>query len=161
MGTQSGFKSNRDKRDQKPSFQGPSEIELHEIFLGNNVTLLVTWADRIGRWLAEQDHLTTNQLRNVFGTVRQIQMRWKKGNETSAWNEIVLLRPKMAYFAKRAAEAKGKEKSEGLKTLQKVIEPGIILLDQNRPQPPSDEAFQRFVDFFEGIVAYHTRYARK
>jgi CRISPR type III-A-associated protein Csm2 len=67
----------------------------------------------------------------------------------------------MAYFAKRAADAKGKDKSDGLKTLQSMIEPAIVLLDRNRPQPPSDEQFQRFVDFFEAIVAYHTRYAKK
>jgi CRISPR-associated protein Csm2 len=105
--------------------------------------------------------LTTNQLRNIFGTVRQIQMRWTKGNEVNAWNEIVLLRPKMAYFAKRAAEGKGENKSDGIEHLRDVIEPAILLLDKNRPKPPTDQQFRRFVDFFEAIVAYHTRYATK
>ena len=109
---------NRNRRDQSPPFQGPSEDELKKIFLNNEVALLVKWAEDIGKRLADEN-LTTNQLRNVFGTVRQIQMRWAKGNELNTWNEIVLLRPKMAYFAKRAAEAKGKDKSDGLKTLQK------------------------------------------
>lgn len=154
-------KFNRDRRDQRRSFQGPSEEELRKIFIENEAALLVTWSEKIGKRLADEDRLTTNQLRNVFGTVRQIQMRWKKGSEVNTWNEIVLLRPKMAYFAKRAAEGKGENKSDGLKTLQSVIEPAIKLLDQNRPQPPTDEQFHRFVDFFEAIVAYHTRYARK
>jgi len=148
-----------ERREQAPQFQGPSEAELQKILLEGDANLLVTWAQKIGKEIANEN-LSTNQLRNVFGTVRQIQMRWK-GNERSAWNEIVLLRPKMAYFAKRAAEAKGKDKSDGLKTLQSMTEPAILLLDRNRPQPPSDEQFQRFVDFFEAIVAYHTRYAKK
>jgi CRISPR-associated protein Csm2 len=149
----------RPGKQDLPPLAPPSPEDLHKILLDGDVGLMVMWADKIGQRIAEE-YLSTNQLRNVFGTVRQIQMRWK-GNETSAWNEIVLLRPKMAYFAKRAADAKGKDKSDGLKTLQRMIEPAIVLLDKNRPQPPSGEQFQRFVDFFEAIVAYHTRYAKK
>jgi CRISPR-associated protein Csm2 len=148
-----------ERRDQAPQFQGPSEVELQKILLESDANLLVAWAEKIGREIANEN-LSTNQLRNVFGTVRQIQMRWKKGNEANAWREIVLLRPKMTYFAKRAADGKGEKSSPGLKTLQSVIEPAINLLDKSHPHP-TDEQFRNFTDFFEAIVAYHTRYARK
>jgi CRISPR-associated protein Csm2 len=146
-------------RTPRPQFQAPTEDDLKLILIQGDAQQLVKWSEDIGKWLAEQDGLTSSQLRNVFGTVRQIQMRWNEEARSRTWNEVVLLRPKMAYQAKRASRAKGKEKSEGLETLRKVIEPAIVLLSKN--SPPTTEQFTNFVNFFEAIVAYHTRYDKK
>ncbi len=118
---------------------------------------LITVADRVGQTLVEQE-LTTSQIRNVFGTVRQIQMRWPTNSTeptNEAYREAVLLRPKMAYFAERQKKAKG-GRSYGMETLQRTLEPALKLLTDNGQ--PSRERFNRFVDLFEAIVAYHKKH---
>ena len=157
--------SNRSSRsasyDQnRPVFPAPNEQDLIKILIEGDANLLVHWAHEMGRHLAKEDKLTTSQLRTIFGTVRQIQMRWqlnKPEENRAVWSEIVLLRPKMAYQAKRAL--KSRDHSIGLENLRKVIEGAIILLGRNNP--PTDAQFKRFVDFFEAIVAYHTQYDPK
>jgi CRISPR-associated protein Csm2 len=148
----------RDRGNQPPrqAFQPPSDDEIAKIMVKGDPEALVTLADRVGRWLAKEDRLTTNQIRNVFGTVRQIQMRWPT-NASQAYREAVLLRPKMAYYAER--EKKTKERSEGMETLQRTLEPALKQLNDNGQ--PSLERFNRFVDLFEAIVAYHKKYGGK
>ena len=58
--------------------------------------LLVEWADTLGAILQEQ-RLTTNQLRNFFGEVRQIQ---RAGFEKTK-RRFILLTPKIEYAAVR------------------------------------------------------------
>jgi CRISPR-associated protein Csm2 len=140
-----------------PAFQPPSETEMRKIMVEGDPETLVAVAERVGQTLADQQ-LTTSQIRNVFGTVRQIQMRWPTNTvdvANDAYREAVLLRPKMAYFAERQKKAKG-GKSEGMETLQRTLEPALKLLTDN--DKPSRERFNRFVDLFEAIVAYHKKY---
>ena len=54
--------------------RSPSRQEIAAIMNGD-VDRLVTEAERLGRVLQEQK-LTTNQIRNIFGTVRRIEMNW-------------------------------------------------------------------------------------
>lgn len=141
-------------------FQKPSDDEIKQIIVSGDVELLVKLADRVGETLAEQ-RLTTNQIRNVFGTARQIQMRWgKPGSEAErqAYRDAILLRPKLAYFAEREKQSKG-GKSEGMETLQTVLEPALKLLSDNGQ--PNRERFERFVELFEAIVAYHKKHGGK
>jgi len=140
-----------------PSFQGPSTEDIRRIIVEGDVTLLVGWADKIGKELAAQ-RLSTNQIRNVFGTVRQIQLRWDKPGgptETKAHRDAVLLRPKLAYFAEREKRAKGGAGTQGMETLASALDPALALLGQGKP---NREHFERFGEFFEAIVAYHKRY---
>jgi CRISPR-associated protein Csm2 len=106
---------------------------------------LVKRAKEVGDSLARQ--LTTSQIRNVFGTVRQIQMMWvpqaTSQQQQQATRQLLLLKPKLAYQARR-------ERGQGVKILDKVLSPAIDLVGDDR------ERFQNFVDFFEAILAYHT-----
>ncbi len=139
-----------------PKFDKPSDDEIKKIIVTGDVELLVKLADRVGETLAEQK-LTTSQIRNVFGTVRQIQMRWPTAPEKS-YREAVLLRPKLAYFAEREKKSKGGG-SAGMETLQLVLEPALKLLSDNGE--PNRERFERFAELFEAIVAYHKKHGGK
>ena len=60
--------------------------------------------------------------------------------------ELLLLKPKLAYQAAR---------EEKVKPLADVLEVAIDQVDGRR------ERFQRFVELFEAILAYHTTYGGK
>jgi len=148
-----------DERSSKPPFVPPSNEEIQQIIVRGDVEKLVEWADRTGKALKDQN-LAANQIRNVFGTVRQIQMRWPSAPEQS-YREAVLLRPKLAYFATREKKAKGRG-SDGMETLQKVLEPALLLLSQSGLiLEEKHQRFERFVEFFEAIVAYHKKHGGK
>lgn len=139
--------SMRGGREADPDIQ----VDIDAIIVKGDVGKLVAEAQLIGKALAVQN-LTTSQIRNVFGTVRQIQLRWDTDPER-AYREAILLRPKMAYSAEREKQAKGK-RSIGMDTLQKALDPALVLLGQALPKDRK-AFFERFVDFFEAIVAYH------
>lgn len=148
--------------NQPPRFQGPTESDLRKILVDGDVGLLVQWSDQVGKALADQG-LSTNQIRNVFGTVRQIQLRWDKPGgsaEAQAFRDAVLLRPKLAYFAEREKKSKGGDRSTvGMETLQKVLDPALQIVSEGNQ--PRRERFERFAEFFEAIVAYHKSYGGK
>ena len=110
----------------------------------NGAQTLVECAEGIGKVLARQ--LTTNQIRAIFGEVRRIEGEWKNPDKVGqASRQLILLKPKMAYRARR-------ERGKGVKDLVSVLDPAIDLVGQ------SQENFTRFVDFFEAILAYHKAY---
>ena len=115
----------------------PSEDLRRIIVLGDSRTL-VDKAEEIGNALARQ--LTTSQIRNVFGTVRQIQMMWvpqaTAQQQQRATRQLLLLKPKLAYQARRG-------RGKGVGILNRVLSPAIDLVED------SHERFQNFVDFFE------------
>ncbi|MGB3619166.1 MAG: type III-A CRISPR-associated protein Csm2 [Catalinimonas sp.] len=103
----------------------------------------IDYADKLGEYL-KNEGFTTSQIRNVFGEVRRIQMKGYAENKTA----FLLLRPKVAYAAKRA----GKTGAEAFKTV----------LDLAHNQVTDDEkTFQNFCDFIEAILAYHKAYGGK
>ncbi len=122
-------------------------MDAQRIIAQGNVEVLVDTAKSIGERLAKP--LTTSQIRNIFGEVRRIEMDWPptKGDAGDAFRRVVLLQPKLAYQAKR-------ERGRGVEELQQVLDPCI---DEIRKARPEDRRlyFQRFVDFFEAILAYH------
>ena len=157
----SGYRGGRDNRPNVPAFQGPAESDIQKIILDGDVELLVKWADKIGDALADQ-RLSTNQIRNVYGTVRQIQLRWDKpgsATEAQAFRDAILLRPKLAYYAEREKQARGGAQTLGMETLQSVLEPALKLVGENGQ--PRHDRYQRFVEFFEAIVAYHKKHGGK
>lgn len=96
---------------------------------------LVQIAEGLGPRL-QQGRLTTSQIRNIYGMVKQMEMRGFDANE------FVLLKPKLAYAAARAD-------TQGARELKDVLTWAI-------DEVGNDEArFGRFVDFFEAILAYH------
>lgn len=97
--------------------------------------LLVEMAEELGPRL-QQGRLTVSQIRNVYGMVKQMEMRGFDANE------FVLLKPKLAYAAARA-------NAEGVRELRNVLSWAIDEVDND------ESKFARFVDFFEAILAYH------
>ena len=126
-----------------------SRINLNAIIVQGDAATLVTEAEELGKQLFQQ-RLSTNQIRNIFGTVRRIEMNWPERPQdeaerqriTKAQRELLLLKPKMAYQAKR-------ERSRGVGMLTDVLTQAIDLVEGDRSR------FQHFVDFFEAILAYH------
>ncbi len=150
----------RDQRANEPRVQVPAE-DTKKIIVDGDVELLVKWAEEIGKQLASRDvNLSTNQIRNVFGAVRQIQLRWDKPDSPTAeqaYRDAMLLRPKMAYFAVREQKGKGGSRgTDGMEILQSNLEPALVLVGEN--SQPHHDRFQRFVEYFEAIVAYHKKY---
>ena len=92
---------------------------------------LVTAAEILGRKLAR--NLKTAQIRKVYGAVKKIQM-----SEFNR-NELIMLKPKLAYAAARKPE---------VEDLKDALTEAINEVD-------NDKKFKNFVDFFEAILAYH------
>lgn len=127
---------------------------LNKIIVEGDNNALVNAAEKTGAALAQQFRLTTSQVRSIFGTVRQIEMDWLHTSrnvpsdadynerERRAKRELLLLKPRIAYQAKR-------ERGQGVSELAQVLTPAIDLIN-NDPQ-----RFRNFVDFFEAILAYH------
>jgi CRISPR-associated protein Csm2 len=128
------------------NFPKPETAELELIITkAEGAETLVRYAKEIGKALADQ-RLTTSQIRAIFGEVRRIEGDWKStNNATRANRSLILLKPKMAYRAKR-------ETGQGVKNLVSVLEPAIDLVEGN------EDNFNRFVEFLEAILAYHKAY---
>ena len=149
------------KGSQQPSPRSLTEHDLRTIITNpEGAETLVTWADTLGHSLKDQG-LATSQIRALFGEVRQIQAEWGiPGRRQHALRRLVLLKPKMAYRAR-------KERGRAVEQLVKVLDPALDLVVRARPpkedEPPGtgnnkDDNFQRFVEFFEAILAYHKAY---
>jgi CRISPR-associated protein Csm2 len=121
-----------------------------ENILKGDSELLVRKAEELGRALADMK-LKTSQIRNVFGTVRRIEMSWPRsgaseGAQREAIHEMLMLKPKLAY---QAARARGQDGGEAVVILSQSLRPLIERVGTDR------DRFQRFVDFFEATLAYH------
>ena len=144
----------------------PTADELHAILVGQDVQLLIDTAYNLGTALKGAD-LTTSQIRIFFGAVRQIQSQphttYDPVQQLDAQNpqplstaqirlsdaahrKLMLLIPRLAYQVGREQD---RQKSKGLRWLKETLKPAIEMVeyDLNR--------FDRFVEFFEAILAYH------
>lgn len=117
----------------------------------------VEFAELFGKDLAtmkegrRDESLTTAQIRNVFGEVRRIQMSNKKGYNESP---ILLLRPKLAYSAKRADR-------KAVKELADVLSEGVNAVVADGTDVEKSNRFENFANFFEAVLAYHKSFERK
>ncbi|MGQ9492664.1 MAG: type III-A CRISPR-associated protein Csm2 [Anaerolineae bacterium] len=133
-------------RENRPATESPfSKQDCQRIIENGDTELLIARAKEIGTRLAGQ--LTSSQIRNIFGTVRKIEITWgwraTPEQQSKATRQLLLLKPKLAYQAKR-------ERGKGVEELARVLTLAIDAVQGNR------ERFQNFVDFFEAILAYHT-----
>lgn len=130
-----------------------NQIILEKIIVDGDAEELVKQADALGASLARP--LTTSQIRNIFGTVRRIEMNWPENasdeQARKAHRDLLMLKPKLAYQAKREGDKKGR----GVQMLREVLDPAIGMVQGERAQ------FQNFVDFFEAILAYHKYHGGK
>jgi CRISPR-associated protein Csm2 len=118
----------------------------------NGAENLVKSADGLGKQLKDIG-LTTSQIRALFGEVRQIQAQWGMGEQSrqKALRRLILLKPKMAYRAR-------KERGKAVQELVSVLDPALELVIKEKDPEKQSENFQHFVDFFEAILAYHKAY---
>lgn len=140
--------SDRRSRPSSPSQSVfPTSQDLQAIIVRGDPVPLVKWAESVGEKLAAI-RLTTNQIRNVFGAVRQIEMNWDQ-NPRDAYRQAILLQPKMAYFAKR---------ERGMDQLERVLQPALALVADGQDEAEQRTRFLRFAEFFEAILAYHKKH---
>jgi CRISPR-associated protein Csm2 len=105
--------------------------------------ILVETAEQLGKRLMEE-RLTKSQIRNIYGAVKKMQMKGELDP-----HKLLMLKPKLAYAAKRHKDVKGVD------TLKDILTQAIDLVENEQ------EKFNRFVDFFEAILAYHKFYGGK
>ena len=105
---------------------------------------LVEFADRVAERLV-RDGLSRAQIRNIFSEVRQIEAIWHGERAGEALRRLNMLKPKLAYLSKRTEQAA---------YLREVLTEAIDRVNQAGDER-REEAFGRFVDFFEAILAYH------
>lgn len=101
----------------------------------------ISEAESFGKALHD-GRFTTSQIRNFFGEVKRIQMKGLAGNES----DFLLLKPKLAYSAKRAS-------ARGADDFKRVIDQAIDAVQCS--QGGADKRFKNFCDLLEAILAYH------
>jgi len=117
--------------------------------LNGNKEKMVEDAEKLGKYLADNE-LSTSQIRNIFSETKR--MRSYEKNK----NELILLRPKLAYIAGRHGK---KDRRTG-----KLVGPVPDLskvLDECIKKIHNETHFKNFKDFFEAILAYHRYYGGK
>lgn len=87
------------------------------------------------------------QIRNIFTEAREIEAEWNQ-DQTRSMRRLNLLKAKLAYQQARH------EKSSGLRGLVETLTTAIEEVN-NAPEDEQTERFQRFMELFEAILAYH------
>ena len=128
----------RDNRGpQRQADLGSTRVNLDARVITEGGEILVKEAEQRGQQLAR--NLTTSQIRNIYSAVKKMQMKGELDT-----HKLLMLKPKLAYAAKRHGG--------GVDTLKDVLTQAIDLVGND------SKKFDRFVDFFEAILAYHKFY---
>ncbi len=150
----------RDRRGERHDDRWLTEALSHvPAIIGGDINMLVEDADKIGKAIKS---VSTSQIRNVFGPVRQIELAWPVLDEHSddeqrkkaadAYRQVALLRPKLSYLAARDRK---------LKPLEQIMSKAIAEIMKAPDAIEQRTRFQHFVEFFEAILAYHKKYGGK
>lgn len=91
-----------------------------------------------------RDSLTRGQIRNVFTEVRKIEALWDT-DPKKALRRLTMLKPKLDYQTARMPE---------VKLLRDVLSEAIDWVNKAEEEKRT-ECFQRFVNLFEALLAYH------
>ena len=102
----------------------------------------------------DKEALTNSQIRNVYGELKRIQM---KGFEKSQ-SEFLLLRPKVAYAAKRKSD---KETETGMELFKNIFDRAYDAVVGVTDNDQKVIAFKNFCSIMEGLIAYHKYYGGK
>ncbi len=111
----------------------------------------VDFTEQFGKYLADQ-RFTNSQIRNIFGEIKRLQMKkWDQTVEST----LLLLKPKLAYSAKRQM---GRQAENAAIELKNFLCKGIDVVVDSEYQQTS---FEHFANIFEAILAYHKAYGGK
>lgn len=105
---------------------------------------LVSFAKATADRLVKQQ-LKKTQVRNVFSEVRKIEADWQT-DHMRGLRRLNMLKPKLQYQTVRMSE---------LEHLADVLTKAIDLVNKGETDAARTERFQRFLDLFEAILAYH------
>lgn len=124
-------------KDNDVKLKKEGKMIIKEIISEDKTDKLIEFADALGPFLKDE-RLSTSQIRNIFGYVKQLEYDFKE-------DKFLLLKPKLAYTAAKA-------NTLGAKALREVLTASI---DELRGSEDKKAKFERFVNFFEAILAYH------
>jgi len=96
--------------------------------------------------------IKTSQLRRIFGYVKRLYERWKKGNinfQTEILPEIYMLDPLIYYGMGRT--------TQGKTLIPKNLGETLVAL---RGEIETEQNFEKFCKFLEAFVAYHKYYEK-
>lgn len=120
--------------------------EFKKEWIQNSITDdCINFTEKFGEHLA-RNGFTTSQIRNVFGEIKRIQMNGFDANKT----DFLLLRPKIAYAAKRAT---ANNRNTGPADFEQVIKEAHLAVDTGKSG--DTVRFENFCDFVEAVLAYH------
>jgi len=108
---------------------------------------LVKFAEQTAQTLVK-NNLRNTQIRNIFTEVRKISAL-RTQDPDAALRRLQMLKPKLAYQAARQHQ---------VKLLKDVLSEAVDQVTQIEDPTRRDEAFVRFMDLFEAILAYHKAY---
>jgi CRISPR-associated protein Csm2 len=109
----------------------------------------ISFSEEFGKELTQG--FTTNQIRNFFGEVKRIQLKGVLAEKTA----FLLLRPKLAYAAKRADNPSAED-------FKQVMEQAhIVVMQAENNDAEFEKRFKNYIDFLEAILAYHKAYGGK
>lgn len=91
------------------------------------------------------NNLRNTQIRNIFTEVRKIDAL-RMQDPDAALRRLQMLKPKLAYQAAR---------QKAVKLLQNVLTEAVNQVAQIQDPEKREKAFDRFMDLFEAILAYH------
>jgi len=119
--------------------RGITDTDIRNL-IASDSKLMVQVAEGFGRHIARD--VSSSHIRNIYGAVKEMEMSGFN------YHELVLLKPKIAYAAKRDGHRAAEE-------LRDVLTEAIDAVGDDA------DKFQRFADFFEAILAYHKAYGGK
>lgn len=103
-------------------------------------------SETYGHKLADRrEGIKTNQVRNIFSTVLALRTKLKTEKEFTddIHNDLVLIKPKLAYAAGR---------QRNVKPLYELLSQGITATVNSKDQV---KGLENFIQLVESIVAYH------
>lgn len=107
----------------------------------------IEFAEKFGSFLVK-NRLTTSQIRNIYGEIKRIEAKIGDGNFGQVYKDFLLLRPKLAYAAKRAG-------TRGIEAFKEVMDKAHSAVVSLSDESEKIHAFHNFTDLFEAILAYH------
>ncbi|MBS1744805.1 MAG: type III-A CRISPR-associated protein Csm2 [Bacteroidetes bacterium] len=157
------YNSNRGNqyRRQSPSYKADRNYHQEELIGGKSNA---QWANDIKKWVTDginketiiyaeamgkklkDDGLTTSQIRNVFGEMRKIQLNGFEEEMSS----FLLLRPKLAYAAKR-------QNAKGMDAFYELFCTAYDAIN-TEDKKNSPKQFDQLLQVMEAVLAYHKYY---